>query len=238
MAQFNWTCPFCNHAAVITDANSHNFQSQFSNGNKHGIQKILGTVAICPNEECAEYALAVQIVDVETTSSGRQYDAKLRKIWHLVPESMAKTFPGYIPNALIEDYTEACLIVDKSPKASATLARRCLQGMIRDFWGVTGKRSLAHEIDEIQDKVDPDTWDAINALRKLGNIGAHMERDINLIVEVEADEAGLLIQLIETLFDDWYVRKHDRQQRMAKIKATAADKDAQRKGVDQVGSDN
>src|SRR5690606_29160361 len=127
--------------------------------------------------------------DVKAGATGQLYGHQKRRSWRLIPESMAKTYPTYIPDSLIEDYTEACLIIDKSPKASATLARRCLQGMIRDFWAVTGKRSLAQEIDAIRDSVEPETWEAIDALRKLGNIGAHMERDINLIVEVEADEA-------------------------------------------------
>ena len=64
-----------------------------------------------------------------------------------------------------------------------------------------------------------------------------MEKDINLIVEVDADEAGLLIQLIETLLEEWYVQRHERQQRMAKIKVAAATKDAVRKGIGQGESD-
>jgi len=234
--QFNWTCPFCNHAAVITQANSHEFGTRFKHGNKHGYQQFSGTVVVCPNADCSEYALAVATYDLKTDKAGNIVDRVQRQTWTLVPNSMARVFPSYIPASLREDYTEACLILDKSPKASATLARRCLQGMIRDFWGVTGKRTLADEIEAIQNSVEPDTWDAIDALRKLGNIGAHMERDINLIVEVDQDEAELLIQLIETLFEDWYVRRHERQQRMAKIKATAAEKDAQRKSAGKAGS--
>jgi len=39
--------------------------------------------------------------------------------------------------------------------------------------------------------VDPLTWEAIDAVRKLGNIGAHMEKDINVIVDVDPEEAEL-----------------------------------------------
>ena len=42
--------------------------------------------------------------------------------------------------------------------------------------------------------------DAIDAVRKIGNIGAHMERDINLIVDIDPNEAAILIGLIELLF--------------------------------------
>ncbi|MFJ3050835.1 DUF4145 domain-containing protein [Pseudomonas nitroreducens] len=159
----------------------------------------------------------------------RREDTSTR-YWLLNPESSARSFPDYIPAQLLEDYREACLISAQSPKASATLARRCLQGMIRDFWNVSGKKNLYQEIDAIRERVDPETWDAIDALRKIGNIGAHMEKDIDLIVEVDADEAELLVGLIETLLEDWYVQRYERQQRMARIKASAAEKDLERKG--------
>jgi len=35
-----------------------------------------------------------------------------------------------------------------------------------------------------------------------------MEADVNVIVDVEAGEATLLIGLIETLVDEWYVARH------------------------------
>ena len=41
--------------------------------------------------------------------------------------------------------------------------------------------------------MDADAWGAIEAVRSVGNIGAHMENDINVIVDVEPEEAKLLI---------------------------------------------
>src|SRR5690606_4532794 len=102
LAQFNWTCPFCNHAAVITDASSHEFETRFSKGNKYGLQLITGNVAICPNDDCGEYALLLATYDVNVNAAGQLYGHKQRRSWRLVPESMAKTFPNYIPDSLIE----------------------------------------------------------------------------------------------------------------------------------------
>ena len=133
-----------------------------------------------------------------------------------------------------EDYLEACLIREKSPKASATLARRCLQGMIRDFCGIT-KPTLFKEVEELERRVnedkapkgvEPEHMAAIDALRKLGNIGAHMEKDISLIIEVDPGEAQALIELIEMLFEEWYVARKKRQDRLAAIVKIADDKDA------------
>ncbi|HEX7939680.1 MAG TPA: DUF4145 domain-containing protein [Gemmatimonadaceae bacterium] len=137
--------------------------------------------------------------------------------------------PPYIPAPIVADYREACLIRHLSPKASATLARRCLQGMIRDFWGVKAAR-LVDEIDAIEGKVDSLTWDAIQAVRGIGNIGAHMEKDINTVVDVDAEEAGLLIGLIETLVDEWYVGRYERQKRMSKLVDVGKQKQTERKG--------
>ena len=108
------------------------------------------------------------------------------------------------------------MIVSLSPKASATLSRRCLQGMIRDFFGIS-LPTLKAEIDAINNKVDPLVWQAIEAVRKVGNIGAHMEKDINVIVDVEPNEAELLVGLIEFLIKDWYVARDNKTQHLNKI---------------------
>ncbi|MDI2112227.1 DUF4145 domain-containing protein [Commensalibacter nepenthis] len=109
---------------------------------------------------------------------------KLIQQWSLLPDGLAKTFPDYIPKVILDDYKEACLIKDKSPKASATLSGRCLQGMIRDFWKVEAP-NLYQEINQIKDKIDSDLYDAIDVSRQIGNIGAHMEKDINVIIDVD-----------------------------------------------------
>jgi len=221
MESFNRQCPFCGHHSVVTAVNFVEVIERVWLGPKHGQKRLAAHAIICPNNECQEYSLTFSLLD---EPSGMP-----EKRWRLVPESAEKVFPSYIPKPLLDDYREACLIVDKSPKASATLSRRCLQGMIRHFWDVK-KDNLKQEIDAIHDKVDGTTWDAIDSLRKMGNIGAHMENDINLIVDVDPEESAFLIQLLETLFKDWYIAKHDREERMKKIKDAATAKDAAKKG--------
>ena len=148
--------------------------------------------------------------------------------WNLLPNSYAKVFPDYIPSALRNDYEESAKILELSPKASATLSRRCLQGIIRDFWGVSKSR-LIDEIIAIEDKVDPLTWKSIDSVRKVGNIGAHMEKDIDLIINVEPKEAYLLLQLIELLFEEWYIHRHEREIKLKEIAEIADIKDEQKK---------
>jgi hypothetical protein len=160
--------------------------------------------------------------------------------WQLIPPVAAKVFPDYVPQPVLDDYREACLIRDLSPKASATLARRCLQGMIRDYWGIR-KAGLKDEIDELEDRVDPLTWKAIDAVRKVGNIGAHMEKDINIIVDVEPQEAAKLIGLVELLIRDWYITRHEREERLKAIDALGEAKSLERvktKEADKENEDN
>lgn len=232
---FNWKCPFCGHNAVIEHGKTYSiFRHEFGMDNVHGYQAVTGEVVVCPNVECREYSLQLSLHDHKQIG-GEWKDVKAKQVWRLVPESIAKVFPSYIPGSLLQDYKEACLIMDKSPKASATLARRCLQGMIRDFWGIKKSR-LIDEIDAIHDKVDVDTWEAIDSLRKVGNIGAHMEKDIDVIVDVDPGEAELLVDLIETLFHDWYIQRQERRDRMSKIKEIAARKEQERQPQQATGN--
>jgi hypothetical protein len=73
----------------------------------------------------------------------------------------------------------------------------------------------------VQAKCDPLVWDAMTAVREVGNIGAHMEREIDLIVDVEPDEAQLLIGLVETLVRETYVARNARQTQMGGLVALA-----------------
>ena len=119
-------------------------------------------------------------------------------------------------------------ILNLSPKASATLSRRCLQGMIRDFWQIS-KNRLVDEIDALKEMVDPSTKLVLDALLKLGNIGAHPEKDINLIVDIEPNEALKLLKFIELLMQKWYIERHENEQLLQDILDLDAEKQHQRK---------
>jgi hypothetical protein len=217
----NYTCLYCGRHTTITDPNKYGFWNQLHlNKSTLGDVGLRASAITCPNEECKELALTVELTGVYNGRSSGNIQT-----WRLLPESEAKVLPNYIPEPIKEDYYEACRIRDLSPKASATLSRRCLQGMIRDFYGIS-KARLIDEIKALENLVDSDVWDSIESVRKVGNIGAHMEKDINVMVDVEPKEAQLLIGLIQDLITDWYVTRYDRQERNKKIKEMAEEKDA------------
>ena len=52
-----------------------------------------------------------------------------------------------------------------------------------------------------------------------------MEKDINLIIDVEPKEAYLLLELIELLFEEWYIHKHERELKLNAIVGLADKKE-------------
>jgi len=236
---FAWVCPHCQRNQVVTEANFHEFES------KLGLTKLdIGDVGLegvavsCLNGDCQKLTLKVSLKQAHLqTGPYRWILGAAIQDWALIPESSAKPQPDFIPAVLRQDYLEACRIRDLSPKASATLARRCLQGMIRNFCEISKDR-LIDEIKELRGRVDADkaprgvtheSVDAIDSVRGVGNIGAHMEKDIDLIIDIDPGEAQVLIELIETLFDEWYVARDTREKRFAGIKALGEEKKAARK---------
>ena len=226
----SYNCPFCGITLPVTDDTHQVNYPSFSNGTVHGYS-INGAYTTndcisidmykCP--ECKN-------ISVIASSLGKGFKKPFRVLVN--PTSSAKHFPEYIPKAIRDDYEEAYSIVNLSPKASATLSRRCLQGMIRDFWNIK-KSKLADAINELQNKVTSSQWKAIDSVRKIGNIGAHMERDINTIVEVDSGEAEKLLKLIELLIDKWYITRHDEEQLFLEISNIADNKMSQKTSSNQ-----
>ena len=184
---------------------------------------------VCPNAECRQPTLEAKLVKWFTSSTGNvRYGTDALEVWRLQPFGTARPWPDYVPQAIRADYTEACLVRDLSPKSAATLARRALQGILRDFFGAKPGR-LVDEIDSLSDQIEPDLLNAIHGVRRVGNIGAHMESDISLIVDVDPSEAQLLIELVETMIEETYVRRDERRRRIERVTALATAKDRERK---------
>ena len=229
----NWTCPFCNRPQTLTEHQLGSVTGCFwVPGNKHGPIGLRGEAIVCANPGCNDVTLTVKLTNGAVAQNG-QYHPKSVVETFSRPSSSSKIQPEYIPEPLREDYYEACRIRDLSPKASATLSRRCIQGMIRDFCGIS-KATLYEEIETLKNQsdtgnepkgVDAEAVEALHHVRSIGNIGAHMQRDIDIIVPVDPGEAQALIELIELLFDEWYVARQKRAQQLSRIKEIKLQKD-------------
>lgn len=211
-------CPFCNHTLALSQLTYRSKRPSFYSLDDTSLtdaDTLQVTFYLCPN--CNQ-----------TTITAEGLGPKINvPITYLHPISQAKQFPDYIPLAIRNDYEEAYAIVNLSPKASATLARRCLQGMIHDYWNIK-LRNLNQEITALKEHIPADLWNAIDSLRQLGNIGAHMEKDTDVIIDIEPSEATNLIKLIELLMKEWYINRHERQQLFSSILSTNDSKQEQR----------
>ena len=107
-----------------------------------------------------------------------------------------------IPEEYSCDYREACMVLADSPKASAALARRCLQAALRDKGGFT-QHDLSKQIDAaISSNFLPNyIIEGLDAIRQVGNFAAHPLKDQQTgeIVDVEPYEAEWTLDTLEQL---------------------------------------
>lgn len=230
---YSWTCKTCDRHATLGGAD-YDFQeiflcSETTHKAGQGIE-VSSTLMKCPNPACGALELVVSARHVmpggtfyQKFISSKGSAAGVGKFQFLPTTS--QPLSGDVPPSIQDDYREANLIRTLSPKASATLARRALQGMVRDFWGVA-KSTLAAELKAIEDKCDPELYGAMMALKSIGNIGAHPERDISTIIDIEHDEAQQLIDLIHLLDDEWYRTRAARKARIQAVTSLAVQKNA------------
>ncbi len=114
--------------------------------------------------------------------------------------------PKEVPEKIANDFNEACLVEPLSKKASAALARRCLQNILHDQ--NIHKKNLSEEIEEAMNKLPTYLSDAIDAVRNIGNFAAHPIKSKNTgeIVDVEDGETEWILDTIEQLFDFYYIQ--------------------------------
>lgn len=219
MSEYLWHCPFCNRDESVTDGSRQAVFADLTIENAEGPRRLVVKYVVCPNPACRQMSLTASLHALELVGS-RSYTGKHIKTWTLVPPSGAKSFPVSLPASVLEDYREACLALEFSPKLAAALSRRCLSEMIRDFWQVQ-PGSLSDEFRQIKGTVDPLTWETIDSVRQTGMIGARMDTEGAQVLETEPGEATLLIGLIETLVQDWYVAREERRKRLQTIRQIA-----------------
>ena len=117
--------------------------------------------------------------------------------------------PSDVPTEFAEDYTEACLVLPDSAKASAALSRRCLQHVLREKGGVKHS-DLANEIQQMLDsgRLPSHLTESLDAVRNIGNFAAHpiKSKSTGEIVPVEPGEAEWNLDVLEFLFDYFFVQ--------------------------------
>jgi hypothetical protein len=174
----------------------------------------------CPNTDCGK-----KIVDLASGQESQHVAALGKIVWRQTVRPFASSrppVPKEVEIMFASDYNEACLILTLSPKASAALSRRCLQNILREKAGVK-KGDLANEIQQTIDSksLPSHLSESIDAVRNIGNFAAHPIKSTATgeIVDVEVGEAEWLLDVIEALFDFYFV-----QPSILKVKREALNK--------------
>jgi hypothetical protein len=132
----------------------------------------------------------------------------------------AKLPGGVIPPDIADDYREACLVLADSPKASAALSRRCLQSLLRNAAGIK-HGDLYDEIQQVLDskQLRGTIADSLDAVRVIGNFAAHpiKSKVTGEIVNVEPHEAEWNLDVLELLFDFYFVQPALAEKRKAAL---------------------
>ena len=151
----------------------------------------------CP--ACRRWVCRLIMLRAGTTSS-----------YFVYPKSASrKPLSPDVPEKFAQDYNEAVAVLADSAKASAALSRRCLQSLLRERAGVK-HQDLSKEIDDVLKSRQLPTHlaESVDAIRAIGNFAAHPIKSTSSgeIVEVEAGEAEWQIEVLEGLFDFYFVQ--------------------------------
>jgi len=165
---------------------------------------------LCPNPVCNKGIFYLVMGSPEVTLHGRFSGFQQIQTRFLVhPKgSNRPPVPPQVPQKLAYDYVETCIVLSDSPKASAALSRRCLQNVLREVAKVK-PGNLADEIQQVIDSGIPSYLvEVIDAVRNIGNFAAHplKSEKSGEILPVEPTEAGWNLDVLETLFDFYFVQ--------------------------------
>lgn len=177
-----------------------------------GVDKDGGWLAVhqvCP--ECERLIITI-------ANGPAQYDeyrqlhsiSRVAKSFMVYPKSPMRSLPSSeVPAHIAEDFIEACLVMSDSAKAAAALARRCLQSVLRETANVK-KGDLSNEIQQVLDSniLPTHLADSVDAVRNIGNFAAHplKSQHSGTILPVEPGEAEWTLDVLESLFDFFYVQ--------------------------------
>lgn len=154
----------------------------------------------CPN--CGR--LAVSVETLTAAVRGKWVSDEEFVVW---PRQSERSLPPAVPRDMVMDYKAAALLLGLNAAASAALSRRCLQAVLRDTTG-EDLPTLSKQIQAAAPHLPPDIGTRLNALGTVGKFAAHPSKDTDpgRIVDAEPGEAEWNLNVLDLLFDHYYVR--------------------------------
>lgn len=136
-------------------------------------------------------------------------------------KGMKASAPPDVPLPIAQDFNEASVVITDSPQASAALSRRCLQHVLNER-GVSKSENLSTAIDDaLKTGLPSHLADNLDAIRNIGNFAAHPQKSQHSgeILPVEPEEASWNLEVLELLFDFYYVQPNRAAARRAELNA-------------------
>ena len=172
---------------------------------------------VCPS--CEEPI--VRVVNEKYSRTGAVYTWQ-PMYYFAYPQTPRRTpVDDAVPEPLKTEFIEATDVLPISSKASAALSRRILQSILEEQ-GYAG-RDLAKQIDNVLNETDSQKVlpvairKTVDAIRNFGNFAAHPIKDkgrLQEVIEVEPHEAEWCIEIVEALFNHYYVMPAENAKRM------------------------
>jgi hypothetical protein len=165
-------------------------------------------VARCVCHSCKKMIIEIAPLDRGVAQYDDFKDCAKKPPRMVQPKGISRAaLPKKVPELFSNDYLDACVVLSDSPKASAALSRRCLQNLLREHARVK-HGNLSDEIGEVMKSLPTHLAVAIDAVRNIGNFAAHPIKSTNTgeIIEVEPGEAEWLLDVLEGLFDFYFVQ--------------------------------
>ena len=175
---------------------------------------------VCP--KCGKFILSLkQHYDRYNVGRGNHYHRN--REFYCYPRAVSRSpLSPDVPEQFAADYQEACLTLTDSPKASAALSRRCLQHILREI----AKVKHGNLADEIQSVIDSRTVpthlvESLDAVRNIGNFAAHpiKSKSSGEVLDVEPGEAEWNLDVLESLFDFYFVQPAEIQRKRDALNA-------------------
>jgi len=217
-------CPHCN----VSQRFEHLMVYQGVHGHARWTESSLasaGKKALAPDSASERIKLfGVSCAHCQRATLFAVVDGETLMLWPRAPSAKAPSEVATENPDLAQLFREAVEVLPVSPRASAALARRCLDEVLTDKLGAPFG-NLESKIAHAKDRLPKAVGDALGRVREIGNYALHRRKSeaSGEVVAVEPGEAEWTLQVVLRLFEHCYVLPRREQEWQARMDAKLAD---------------
>lgn len=218
-------CRYCGLSFTTHRNPTQNEHIFFGDTCEFGETGLLIETYVCPGSECRKRSLSIVWTTTEVTNTYERtfVNTEDLRAWRPLPAIQAKPQPDWIPPKIRARYNEACAVLQESPSSSVMQSRACISLLLDARWTdddpdlserINNTDSLAKKIRLAQDRLKPEIVTALDAIRLVGNEGAHPS--VEVLTDTRREEADLVLAGIEMILKEWE-RSCDEKEDMKRI---------------------